>query len=282
MKPGYTENKILIWAKTYPELSKKYIETVCTAGMLGSGKPVRLYPIPYRYLSDEHEQFKLYQWITAGIRKNPEDTRPESYRIDLDSIQVGETIPTTQDEWGKRSEIMFKGKGWQFGSVDELQEAQKKDRTSIGVVAPREITNVEVIDRAADDARSFEQKFEDLKKTVAAQRAQIQMFGDAIPPEMKKLEFLKSRVVVSWLCKSNDCPGHTMQVLDWGLCELQRRDGNEAAVGRMKELCKLDTYDLKFFLGNLFQYPASFTIVGLWYPKRVLDLLRFTGGEDVS
>jgi len=32
MKPGYAEHKILIWGKTYPELSKKYIETVCTAG----------------------------------------------------------------------------------------------------------------------------------------------------------------------------------------------------------------------------------------------------------
>jgi hypothetical protein len=32
MKLGYAEHKILIWGKTYPELSKKYIETVCTAG----------------------------------------------------------------------------------------------------------------------------------------------------------------------------------------------------------------------------------------------------------
>jgi hypothetical protein len=45
-----------------------------------------------------------------------------------------------------------------------------------------------------------------------------------------------------------------MQVLDWGLCELQPREGSEAAVNRMKELCKLETYDLKFFLGNLFQF----------------------------
>ena len=51
----------LIWAKTYPELTSKYIETVCTAGLLPSAKPLRLYPIPYRYLRDEKEQFKLYQ-----------------------------------------------------------------------------------------------------------------------------------------------------------------------------------------------------------------------------
>ncbi len=67
MKSGYPEHKILIWAKTSPELSQKYLETVCTAGVPESGKPVRLYPIPYRYLKDE--QFKLYQWITAGHPK---------------------------------------------------------------------------------------------------------------------------------------------------------------------------------------------------------------------
>ncbi len=273
MKAGYAEHKILIWGKTYPELSKKYIETVCTAGVLESGKPVRLYPITYRYLSGE--RFELYHWITAGLLKNPADTRPESYKIDCDSIQVGERVPTTKDEWGKRAEFMFKDKSWQFQSAEDLLEAQRKNRTSIGIVAPREITKIEAVDRSEDDARSFEQKFEELKKTVAAQRAQITMFEQAIPPEMKKLEFLKSRVVVSWSCDSKACQGHKMQVLDWGLCELQRRDGSEAALNRMKELANLDKYDLKFFLGNLFQYPTSFMIVGLWYPKRA-SLLPFS------
>jgi hypothetical protein len=156
-----------------------------------------------------------------------------------------------------------------------LQEAQKKDRISIGVVTPREITKVEVIERSEADARSFDQKFEDLKKTVDAQRAQIQMFEDAIPPEMKKLEFLKSRVVVSWFCCGEDCAGHKMQVLDWGLCELQRREGGDAAVKRMKDLCNLDTYDQKFFLGNLFQYPGSFMIVGMWFPRRQVDMFHW-------
>ncbi|MFZ3342963.1 MAG: hypothetical protein WA213_18925 [Terriglobales bacterium] len=273
MKAGYTEHKVLIWGKTYPELSKKYIETVCTAGVLESGKPVRLYPITYRYLDDE--QFRLYQWITAGLVKNPNDARPESYKIDCDSIILGETLPATADEWGKRGEFMFKDKTWQFGSVDDLQQAQKKDRTFIGIVAPREIMKVEAADRSEEDARSFDQKFDDLKRSVEAERAQIQMFEDAIPPEMKKLEFLRSRVMVSWLCKGKNCSGHRMQVLDWGLCELQRREGSEAAVNRMKELCNLKNYDLKFFLGNLFQYPTSFLIVGMWYPKRREDMFRW-------
>lgn len=170
MKPGYDEYKILIWGKTYPELSTKYIETVCTAGVLESGKPVRLYPITYRYLSGE--RFELYQWITAGLLKNPKDTRPESYKIDCDSITVAEKLPTTKDEWGKRAEFVFKDEGWQFQTVDDLLSAQKKDRTSLGIVSPREIIKIEATDRSEQDQRSFEEKFEDLKKTVKPQRAQ--------------------------------------------------------------------------------------------------------------
>lgn len=48
---------------------------------------------------------------------------------------------------------------------------------------------------------------------------------------------------------------------------------SEAALNRMKDLCRLDVYDTKFFLGNLFLYPASFMIVGIWYPRRVPNLL---------
>lgn len=282
MKFGYTKETILIWAKTYPELSQKYLETVCTAGMLPSGKPLRLYPIPYRYLGDGKEQFKLYQWITAGIQKKQDDSRPESFRIDCDSIEPGELIPTTQDEWGKRAEVMFHDPSWQFESVDDLVKAQGEKGTSIGVVAPREIKKVEIVQRSQEEAKSFEQKFAEVKQIHDAKRAQIDMFEQAIPPEMKKLEFLKCRVQVSWLCNTPTCNGHRMQVLDWGLCELQRRNGDEAALNRMKELCRLDIYDLKFFLGNLFLYPTSFMIVGMWYPKRQPNMLRFTNGQDVS
>lgn len=282
MKSGYTKEKILIWAKTYPELSSKYLETVCTAGMLPSGKPLRLYPIPYRYLAGEKEQFSLYQWITADIQKKHDDPRPESFRIDCESIESGEVIPTTQDEWGKRAESMFRDPSWQFASVEDLQKAQREKGTSIGVVAPRKIKKVEVVQRSVDEEKSFEQKLAEVKKIQEAKRAQINMFEETLPPEMKSLEFMRYRVQVTWLCGNSECGGHRMQVLDWGLCELQRRDGDQKALSRMKELCNLDKYDLKFFLGNLFMHPASFLIVGMWYPKRQLGMLRFTGGQDVS
>lgn len=59
-----------------------------------------------------------------------------------------------------------------------------------------------------------------------------------------------------------------------GVCELQCRDGDAAAVNRIKEVTDLKEYDVKFFLGNLYLYPTSFMIVGLWYPKRTNLLFR--------
>lgn len=42
--------RVLITVKTYPTLSRKYGETVCTAGVREDGSWVRIYPVPFRRL----------------------------------------------------------------------------------------------------------------------------------------------------------------------------------------------------------------------------------------
>lgn len=64
-----------------------------------------------------------------------------------------------------------------------------------------------------------------------------------------------------------------MQVLDWEVAELHRREGDEKALQGLNERCDLSRYALRFFLGNFRLYPTAFTIVGLWYPKRADDRL---------
>jgi hypothetical protein len=226
MKVTGQRQRILIWGKTYPELSSKYLETVCTAGVTEAGRPVRLFPIPYRYLS---QGFDKYQWITATIYKNPADSRPESFRIDCDSLEYGGKISTTPDEWGKRADVMFRDPSWQFSTVEALYESQKTKGTSIGVVAPRVIKKIEILPRDETDLKSFEEKFETLKKSLEAKRAQLTLFEATIPPEMKQLDFIKARFQITWDCGAPECRGHKMQVLDWEVCELQRKHGDEQA-----------------------------------------------------
>ena len=91
-------SSILITTKTYPSISKKYRETVCTAGILLNENYqqlewIRIYPIRYRQL-DFDKRYPRWSIISACIEKNDKDSRPESYRIDDSSINVIRKIGT--------------------------------------------------------------------------------------------------------------------------------------------------------------------------------------------
>ena len=66
------KTKVLITVKTYPAISSKYDELVCTAGFLEDGRWIRIYPIQFRKKSFE-EQYKKYDWIEIDLVKNTSD-----------------------------------------------------------------------------------------------------------------------------------------------------------------------------------------------------------------
>lgn len=76
-----TKQRVLITVKTYPTLSKKYGETVCTAGLREDGSWVRMYPVPFRRL-DETEQYRKFDWLEClnVIRRIARATQAESNR----------------------------------------------------------------------------------------------------------------------------------------------------------------------------------------------------------
>ena len=265
----YEKRRFLIWGKTAPELSTKYFETVCTGAVLEDGSPIRLFPIPFRYM-DEGDRFKKYQWITARIAKDTYDTRPESYRIDCDSIEAGKIIEPDQLEWMARREILFLNPSWQFDSVDALTQAQVSTKQSLGITTPREILSVELHPRPEEEGLSFEQKRERLRKKWEAESTGM-LFEEFIPPELKGLEFVKNRIHVRWVCGAGI--SHNMQMMDWEVVELQRKAGDEKALQAVRDHMNLTKFAIRFFLGNLKQHPNRFTIVGLWYPKKQIGLL---------
>lgn len=94
--------KVLITVKTYPNLSIKHDELVCTAGFREDGTWIRLFPIPYRKL-DYDQQYKKYQWIEVDVERNEKDFRPESYRpLNIDQATFGQTIPAGPNGWQVR------------------------------------------------------------------------------------------------------------------------------------------------------------------------------------
>ena len=55
IREDMNKERVLITLKTYPTLSRKYGETVRTAGVREDGTWVSIYPVPFRRL-DEAEQ----------------------------------------------------------------------------------------------------------------------------------------------------------------------------------------------------------------------------------
>ena len=102
---SFTE-RVLILCKTYPSPSAKYAETSCVAGMTENGRLIRLYPVPFRLVSDD-QQFKKWQWITARFEKARDDHRPESHRVFVDTIACdADPLPAGKQGWPHRAELL--------------------------------------------------------------------------------------------------------------------------------------------------------------------------------
>ena len=138
MSPVSERRKIFITVKTYPTLSKRYDELVCTAGILDGGSWVRVYPLPFRKL-DYEKRYRKYQWLELDLEKNPEDPRPESYRVpNIDTIEtLGKPIDTAQN-WLERREIIFANNPV-FEDLDDLIKRAKSNELSLAIFKPAQI-----------------------------------------------------------------------------------------------------------------------------------------------
>jgi hypothetical protein len=267
---AWQRRRILIWGKTRPEVSRNYRETVCTGGVFeDTGRLVRLYPIPLRYLDDE-KYFKKYQWITADVaRASDHDNRPESYRIKPDGIELQGTIDTGKaGEWSARANWILRPENV-VRSVEELQARQRADATSLGVLKPKKIVQVQVGNYAPAEKNVFWKRY---KETVA----QLELGLDDSRREPKPLTPPDYRFQIRFTCDDPACTlVHKFGILDWEIDALyfrmkQRYNEQRAkteVVQTLEKFCA-PVYDLHFFLGNISTHPTNFTIVGLWYPKK--------------
>lgn len=102
--PEWNTKRVLITVRTYPVPAQKNIEVSCTAGVTGDGRWIWLFPVPYRFL-DYDKMFAKYRWIDVSVTKATQDPRLESYKLNVDTIKVGEELPTSNG-WRQRKEIL--------------------------------------------------------------------------------------------------------------------------------------------------------------------------------
>jgi hypothetical protein len=256
--------RILIWGKTYPELSATYTETVCTAGVLESGVPVRLYPFPLRYM-DADKKFRLYDWVEVPVSKSTSDTRAESYKVKYNDLKVVGRVPPDGDGWNARARITFADSSWRYDSVEALIAASKQQRRSLAYITPGEVLEVQLEEKTKEDRAEFDRKLTSLKEKAS----QEDLFADA--RDVKDLRFRPYKIYLKW-----KCPGvcgicaktyHRMQVLDWGLFQLAQKTTWQKATDRLAAIADQSKHEFQLFLGNTKAHQNNFLVVGLWYPK---------------
>lgn len=250
--------RILVVVKTYPNPSVSYVETVCCAGVdLDSMRWVRMYPITFRRLADK--RFKKYQVITCQVGPPRQDNRPESLRVDQDTIQlVGDPMPPGPAGWRKRMSLLPP----LARSLEEVQEAQRVRGTSIAIFRPRQVTAL--IMRKA-------KPWTERKK--AALRQQRLGLGEEELAELADLEQIPWSFAYRFNCDDERCNGHELGILDWEIGQSYRAwsriygDGWEAKLRERYEV-DLPAADLHFVVGNLNARRHVFEIIGLVYPPR--------------
>src|SRR3990172_5700366 len=95
--------KCLIVVRTYPSPATSGNEVSCTAAITEDGKWLRLFPVPYRFLSED-QKFRKYDWIKCLVTKARADNRLESFRLQENSIEV---LSERLNHWQARKELIL-------------------------------------------------------------------------------------------------------------------------------------------------------------------------------
>lgn len=238
----WQERRILILGTTYPNHSKTYVETVCTGGIFEDTLEMcRLYPIPRRYLEPGH-RFSKFQFIKAKVTPDSSDPRPESYKIQADSIDPMEVIPSKNGDLRRK---FLEQSPHLCKSVEELFDRQKSSRTSLGIVCPDSITDVTIARRSDSDRRDWE-------ATELGRQQQERLFGS----KPKPLDFPEALFYVHWSCVDERCEKpHRMSLHEWGIHELYRKLKNDPerdakVIQAMRNHLNEGERDIFLFLGN--------------------------------
>ncbi|MBI4663930.1 MAG: hypothetical protein HY735_34450 [Verrucomicrobia bacterium] len=260
------KERVLITVKTYPTLSRKYGETVCTAGVREDGSWLRIYPVPFRRL-DEAEQYRKFDWIECKLIKSRSDPRPETrHPADLKELQpVGHM--EAAGNWRERRKLLLET-AKVYTQLQPLIECAKANTVSLAVFKPPKIMNFvwEEEEREWDAAKVAEMRNRTNQGELFSEEVWRQTFK-VIP----KLPY-------SFSYEFEDAVGKKskLQILDWKIGALfwncLRRNANDEKLAlekvRVKYVDQFLKTDLHFFLGTTQQFhfvaPNPWVIIGVF------------------
>ena len=269
------KRRVFITVKTYPTISKKYDELVCTAGILDDGTWVRLYPFPFRKLEYEN-RYKKFQWIELPLSRNYSDVRPESFKVDdISQVElVGEPIGT-QRAWAERKRIITERNAIVDDLTDLIARANRNE-LSLAIFKPTKVRELKI------EAVAREWNKEKLD-SLDAKATQLSLFQSA--SEVKKEFLCVNKLPYKFSYCFEDCNGRqsTMMIEDWEIGALYWNclsscEGDEDKALQLIRRRYFDGFvekDIHFFLGTTKKFHGwaqnPFVIVGVFYPPHDLQ-----------
>ncbi len=229
----------------------------CTAAITDAGQFVRLFPVPYRFLSTD-KRFRKYQWIEVDTTP-AKDGRVESLKIRGDSIQIVSDELSTHDHWKARKDYVFPLRSPSLCYLKRQRNTH--GHPTLGVFKPKSIKRLLI---QASDSTWTESQLGILR--------QGDLFQDGPQGELEKVPF---KFKYEFTCEDSECAGHALSCTDWEMGESWRRWSEKYGESEWENKFRLryeremiDKYDTHFYVGTVHQHPAEWIIVGLFYPTR--------------
>lgn len=259
--------RIMVIVKTYPNPVYRVNEATCVAGIIPERGFIRLFPIPWRHLPEER-RFSKWQWITTIAKHHRNDSRPESFIPDINSISLGEKVDSEKGTWNERLKII---RPFIRPSLCSIVEDQKREGSSLGIFPPLEVLDF---------------KWSNVEKAWTpkeiAKITQGGLFDDKDLPLLEKIPF---DFRFSFRCQ--DCKTgkqHVAKIVDWELGQqfrkLRDQEASElACLKKLKdkwlgELCSPDKSTF-FIVGNTFEHRSSFLVLGVIWPNKIRQASLF-------
>lgn len=252
--------EVMVTVKAYPSVSTTYGEAVCVAGVrVDTPVPewVRLFPVKFRDLPPDR-RFRKYEIIRLKACKHSTDPRAETWRPNLDTIEVLEFIDSKR-HWSERRARVEPLVG---PTMCELHRRRKGGGpgASLGLIRPRSIRGIRV---TAEDAWTQGQLGTVGQGNLLTNKTELVKPGHAF--------------AYSYVCEEPSCGGHVQKIVDWELGEAYRswaHTGEELieAIRHkwLAELCGDDRVPM-FFVGDQHRRPGQFLVLGTWSPIRPPD-----------
>jgi hypothetical protein len=235
------KEKLLVLAKAYPIISKKYETLLCIAGITEEKEWRRIYPVPMEdYI--KVGKFQKRRWIEYEIKDEHPERRKESRKIYTNSIKVvGERENNEEIRKILRKKVT---------TIEELWNKNKEDGTSLGVIKP-------ILERFEVKERAEEQEGKLLGQLTLSGRPAI------------KIDLIDKWIGYHFKCSDN-CKGHICMCVDIEVGSLYRKlkAKNEQNIARKMGHRLFDwmkSRELFFIMGTESHY-GEWIIVSLFYP----------------